>query len=68
MAPLALHNWPAYRLARAIGRTEVKNLLPIRSAQPRYNPLFRTFERDLLPLCEEEGVAVIRYNPSPAAC
>jgi aryl-alcohol dehydrogenase (NADP+) len=25
--------------------------------------LFRTFERDLLPLCEEEGVAVIPYNP-----
>jgi aryl-alcohol dehydrogenase (NADP+) len=31
--------------------------------QPRYNLLFRPFERDLLPLCEEEGVAVIPYNP-----
>ena len=31
--------------------------------QPRYNLLFRTFERDLLPLCQEEGIAVIPYNP-----
>ncbi|HUO92669.1 MAG TPA: aldo/keto reductase, partial [Rhizomicrobium sp.] len=27
------------------------------------NLLFRTFERDLLPLCHEEGIAVIPYNP-----
>ena len=31
--------------------------------QPRYNLLFRTFERDLLPLCREEGIGVIPYNP-----
>jgi aryl-alcohol dehydrogenase-like predicted oxidoreductase len=60
---VGVSNWPAYRLARAIGRTEIKNLMRIRSAQPRYNLLFRTFERDLLPLCAEEGVAVIPYNP-----
>ena len=31
--------------------------------QPRYNMLFRPFERDLLPLCAEEGLALIPYNP-----
>ncbi len=31
--------------------------------QPRYNLLFRIHERDLLPLCGEERVAVIPYNP-----
>jgi aryl-alcohol dehydrogenase (NADP+) len=41
----------------------VKNLTRIGSVQPRYNLLFRAFERDLLPLCEEEGIAVIPYNP-----
>jgi aryl-alcohol dehydrogenase (NADP+) len=60
---IGVSNWQAHRLARGIGRTEVKNLAPIRSAQPRYNLLFRSFERDLLPLCAEEGVAVIPYNP-----
>jgi 1-deoxyxylulose-5-phosphate synthase len=56
-------NWPAYRIARGIGRTEVKGLARLASAQPRYNLLFRSFERDLLPLCQEEGIAVIPYNP-----
>ena len=31
--------------------------------QPRYNLIFRPFERDLLPLCREEGIGVIPYNP-----
>ena len=60
---VGVSNWPAYKLARGIGRAEVKGLARITSCQPRYNLLFRTFERDLLPLCEEEGVAVIPYNP-----
>jgi len=60
---VGVSNWPAYKLARALGRGEVKNLAPIISHQPRYNLLFRTFERDLLPLCAEEGIGVIPYNP-----
>ena len=60
---VGVSNWMGYRVARALGRSEVKNLARIDSVQPRYNLLFRTFERDLLPLCEEEGVAVIPYNP-----
>jgi 1-deoxyxylulose-5-phosphate synthase len=31
--------------------------------QPRYNLLFRENERELFPLCAEEDVAVIPYNP-----
>src|SRR5580693_773449 len=60
---VGVSNWMAHRVARALGRSEVKNLVRIDSVQPRYNLLFRTFERDLLPLCEEEGIAVIPYNP-----
>ena len=60
---IGVSNWQAHRLARAIGRTELKSLVRIASVQPRYNLLFRAFERDLLPLCAEEGVAVIPYNP-----
>lgn len=56
-------NFPAWRLARAIGRAEVLGCAPLVSAQPRYNLLFREFERDLLPMCDEEGIAVIAYNP-----
>ncbi len=60
---VGVSNWMAHRVARALGRSELKNIARVDSVQPRYNLLFRTFERDLLPLCEEEGVAVIPYNP-----
>ena len=60
---IGVSNWPAWRVARGLGRGEFKNLCRIDSVQPRYNLLFRSFERDLLPLCEEERIAVIPYNP-----
>ncbi|HEY3695204.1 aldo/keto reductase [Phenylobacterium sp.] len=60
---VGVSNWPAYQVARALGRSELKNLVRIDSVQPRYNLLFRTVERELLPMCEEEGIAVIPYNP-----
>ena len=60
---VGVSNWPATKVARAIGRSEVRSLMRIESVQPRYNLLFRSFERDLLPLCAEESVAVIPYNP-----
>jgi aryl-alcohol dehydrogenase (NADP+) len=50
-------------VARALGRSELKGFVRVDSVQPRYNLLFRSFERDLLPLCAEEQVAVIPYNP-----
>lgn len=53
----------AYQLARSLGRSEVLGTVRFESVQPRYNLLFREFERELLPLCEEEQVAVIPYNP-----
>lgn len=56
-------NFPAWRLARAIGRSEARDLVRFESVQPRYNLLFREIERELLPLCEEDDVAVIPYNP-----
>jgi aryl-alcohol dehydrogenase-like predicted oxidoreductase len=56
-------NFLAYRLARALGRSEALGLARFDSAQPRYNLLFREPERELLPLCLEEGVGVIPYNP-----
>jgi len=56
-------NFLAYRLARALGRSEALGLARFVCVQPRYNLLFREFERELFPLCLEEGVGVIPYNP-----
>ena len=56
-------NYHAYRVARALGRSELLGLAKFVSVQPRYNLLFRQIERELLPFCEEEKLAVIPYNP-----
>jgi aryl-alcohol dehydrogenase (NADP+) len=56
-------NFLAYRLARAIGRSETLGLARFDSVQPRYNLLFRQIERELLPLALEEQIGVIPYNP-----
>ena len=56
-------NFHAYQVARALGRSEAQGLVRFDSVQPRYNLLFRQVERELLPLCQEEGVGVIPYNP-----
>ena len=56
-------NFLAYQVARALGRSEALGLARFDSVQPRYNLLFREAERELLPLCLEEGLGVIPYNP-----
>ena len=53
----------AYRLARAVGRSDTLKISRYVSVQPRYNLHFREIERELLPLAQEEGLAVIPFNP-----
>lgn len=60
---VGVSNFMAWRLARLIGRAELHRLVRPVSLQPRYNLLFRQAERELLPLAQEEGLAVIPYNP-----
>jgi len=60
---IGVSNFLAYRLARALGRADLKGLSRYVCVQPRYSLLFREIERELLPLCDEEGLAVIPYNP-----
>jgi 1-deoxyxylulose-5-phosphate synthase len=60
---IGVSNFLAYRLARALGRAEVKGKTRFVSIQPRYSLLFREIERELLPLALEEGLGVIPYNP-----
>lgn len=56
-------NYLAYQLARALWRSETLGIARYDCVQPRYNLLFREFEHELFPLCREEGVGVIVYNP-----
>jgi aryl-alcohol dehydrogenase-like predicted oxidoreductase len=56
-------NFAAWQLMKALGISERLNLARFDSVQPRYNLFDRQIERELLPLCEEEGVGVIPYSP-----
>jgi len=60
---VGVSNYHAWRVARALGRSEALGVAKLVSVQPRYNLLFREMERELFPLCSEEGLAVIPYNP-----
>jgi aryl-alcohol dehydrogenase-like predicted oxidoreductase len=57
-------NYPAWRLAKALWRSDKLGLARYDSIQPHYNIAYRAeFERELMPLCQEEGIGVIPYSP-----
>src|SRR5229473_2645760 len=51
------------RSEEIIGLQDTLRLARFVSVQPRYNLLFREIERELLPLAQEENLAVIPFNP-----
>jgi aryl-alcohol dehydrogenase-like predicted oxidoreductase len=56
-------NWLAYQVALALGRSDLDDTARFTTVQPRYNLLHRPAERELLPLCRDQGIGVIPYNP-----
>jgi aryl-alcohol dehydrogenase-like predicted oxidoreductase len=56
-------NYQAWELCRALWISDSLGLARFDSVQPRYNLLYREIEHDLLPLCQDQGVGVIVYNP-----
>ncbi|MFN8375333.1 MAG: aldo/keto reductase [Anaerolineae bacterium] len=56
-------NYRAYQLAKALWTSDKLGLARYDCLQPRYNLLYREIESEVLPLCREEGVGVIAYNP-----
>ncbi|MBZ5552416.1 MAG: aldo/keto reductase [Acidobacteriia bacterium] len=56
-------NFSAWELAKALWTSERLNLARFECFQPRYNLLFREIEAELLPICREERLGVIPYNP-----
>lgn len=57
-------NYPAWRLALALGASERQHFARYESLQPHYNLANRAeFERELEPLCLDQGVGIIPYSP-----
>jgi 1-deoxyxylulose-5-phosphate synthase len=56
-------NFQAWQLGNALWTSDRLGLARFDSVQPRYNLLFREIEHELFPLCEDQGVGVLAYNP-----
>jgi aryl-alcohol dehydrogenase-like predicted oxidoreductase len=56
-------NYTAWRLATALGVSEKHGYARYETLQPRYNLAAREdYERELEPLCQEQGIGVITYS------
>ena len=60
-------NIQAWRLSGALWTSEKHGLARYDSLQPHYNLAHRAeFERELMPLCKDQGIGVIPYSPLAA--
>ena len=53
----------AWQLARALGVSEKNGWARFVSMQNHYNLIYREEEREMIPLCEAEGIGVIPWSP-----
>ncbi len=60
---LGCSNYAAWQVALAVGLSAQHGWARFESVQPRYNLLYREIESELLPLCGDQGLGVIVYNP-----
>ncbi len=57
-------NYPAWLLTKALWISDVRQISRFDSLQPHYSYVHRAeFERELQPLCLDQGVGVIPYSP-----
>ncbi|MFZ4584408.1 MAG: aldo/keto reductase [Acidimicrobiia bacterium] len=56
-------NFAAWQLMKALGLSALHRWEPFVSLQPEYSLVTRDIERELLPLCRSEGLAVLPWSP-----
>ncbi len=60
---VGVSEWSAVQIDDAVHTARALNLDRIVSNQPIYNMLTRYIERDIVPLCEREGIGQIVFSP-----
>jgi len=55
--------WSAGQIAHAVDLIRGEGLHPIVSNQPYYNMLGRGIEKEVIPLCEREGIGQVVFSP-----
>ncbi|GAA0499964.1 oxidoreductase [Paractinoplanes deccanensis] len=60
---LAVSNWAAWQIQKALGVADKRGWEPFAAVQPRYNLLDREFEWELGPQAAAEGLGVLPWSP-----
>jgi aryl-alcohol dehydrogenase-like predicted oxidoreductase len=60
---LGITDMPAWQFAKCYYHQVHNGLARFVSVQNHYNPIWREDERELLPMCRAEGIALIPYSP-----
>jgi aryl-alcohol dehydrogenase-like predicted oxidoreductase len=60
---LGCSNFPAWLHCKALWVSDINGLERFDVSQPVYNLLNREIEREILPLCVDQGIAVVPYSP-----
>lgn len=53
----------AWQFMKALGLQRQNGWAPFVSVQPHYNLIYREEEREMLPMCQSEGIGVIPWSP-----
>jgi 1-deoxyxylulose-5-phosphate synthase len=53
----------AWQFSKALYTSELRGLTKFVSMQPQYNLVYREEEREMLPLCADQGIGVIPWSP-----
>ncbi|HEX9999821.1 MAG TPA: aldo/keto reductase [Actinoplanes sp.] len=60
---LAVSNWAAWQIQKALGIADKRGWEPFAAVQPRYNLLDREFEWEQGPLAADAGLGVLPWSP-----
>jgi len=60
---IGVSEWTADQIKQALDIAKQMNFDRIVSSQPQYSMLWRVIEKDVVPLCEKEGISQIVWSP-----
>ena len=60
---IGVSNWQAWRIAKALGRSDVKDYARFETVQAYYSIAGRDLERDIVPMMTEEKMGLMVWSP-----
>jgi len=60
---LGCSNFPAWLLCKSLWTSDVNGLESYAVVEPRYNLFEREIEREIIPLCLDQGIGIVPYSP-----